>query len=107
MGLPFVQVVAGLMIENGKILIARRHFHDSNGGLWEFPGGKVEYGESSEQALTRELKEELKLNVSVGRLFGKNNFQTLKAEFELRLYLCTRLSGTIYLTEHSEFAWIT
>ncbi len=107
MALPFVQVVAGLMIEEGKILIARRHMHDSNGGLWEFPGGKVEKGESPEQALSRELKEELDLYVKVGRLFGKNQFETPRAEFELKLYLCRRLSGTIHLSEHSEFAWIS
>ena len=107
MSSPFVQVVAGLMIEEGKILIARRHFHDSNGGLWEFPGGKVEKGESPEQALSRELKEELDLYVKVGTLFGENSFETPRATFELKLYYCKRLSGTIYLTEHSEFAWIT
>ncbi len=104
---PFVQVVAGLMIEDGKILIARRHFHDSNGGLWEFPGGKVELGESPEQALARELKEELDLHVKVERLFGQNRIKTPRGELELKLYLCRRLSGTIHLTEHSEFAWIT
>ena len=107
MTLPFVQVVAGLMIEESKILIARRHFHDSNGGLWEFPGGKVEKGESPQQALARELKEELDLYVKVGRLFAENRFLAPHAEFELKLYLCRRLSGTIHLTEHSEFAWIT
>lgn len=107
MSLPFVQVVAGLMIEDGKILIARRLLSDSNGGLWEFPGGKVEKGESPEQALSRELKEELNLYVKVGGHFGDNHFETVRAKFELKLYVCRRLSGTIFLTEHSEFAWIT
>lgn len=106
MKLPQITVVAGLLVENGKFLIARRHPKDSHGGLWEFPGGKVELGESPEQALVREIEEELALRVKVLRFFGENQFQSQKADYRLRLYCCRRLSGTIYLTDHSEFAWI-
>lgn len=104
--LPFIQVVAGLLIENGKFLIAKRLASDSLGGLWEFPGGKVEAGESHEQALYRELLEELNLYTRPIELFGVSEFQTPRAQFALSLYRCQRLSGQIVLCEHSEFAWI-
>lgn len=99
--------MAGLIVEDGKFLITQRASYDSNGGKWEFAGGKVEDGESLETALVRELKEELNLQTKVIRLFGRNEFKTERATFDLYLYLCRRLSGTIYLTEHDDFKWIT
>ncbi|HHE48144.1 MAG TPA: NUDIX domain-containing protein, partial [Candidatus Acetothermia bacterium] len=60
-------VVAAALIEReGKVLLAQRHQGDEQGGLWEFPGGKVEFGETPAQALARELSEELGIQVEVG-----------------------------------------
>lgn len=104
--MPFLHVVAGLLIEDGKVFIAKRLPEDSNPNKWEFPGGKVEIGESPKQALKRELYEELELDVEVVRLFGVNKFRVPKAEFQLELYVCNIVSGTIILHEHSEYKWV-
>ena len=59
MKFPAIFVVSGLLIKNKKVLIAKRAKEDKGGGLWEFPGGKIEYGETNRVALKRELREEL------------------------------------------------
>ncbi len=80
MSLPFLHVVAGLLVEEGKIFIAQRLESDSSPGKWEFPGGKVEEGETPRSALVREWKEELGVDIEVIRLFGTNRFQTATAD---------------------------
>jgi 8-oxo-dGTP diphosphatase len=94
------------MIENGKVFIARRLLRDSSGGKWEFPGGKVELGESSTQALKRELMEELGIEIRVEKLFSTNRFKTEKVEFHIELFKCERTKGDIQLFEHSEYKWV-
>jgi len=100
-------VVAGLLIEDGKIFIAQRQNHDSSPGRWEFPGGKVEEGELATEALLREWQEELGVQIEVVRIFGSNKFKTEKAEFHLELYRVNRLSGEFQLYEHQAHAWVT
>lgn len=107
MSSPFLHVVAGLLIEDGKVFIARRHDHDSSGGKWEFPGGKVEENEAPQSALVRELREELSIEVEVIRLFGSNRFMTHRGEFFLELYRVHRISGEISLCDHSECKWVS
>ena len=65
-----IEVSAGLIFRDGRLLITQRHAAAHLGGLWEFPGGKREPGESFEQCLARELREELGVEVSVGELFA-------------------------------------
>ncbi len=62
-----LHVAAGVIMRDGQVLLSRRHQHAHQGGLWEFPGGKLEHAESAEQALTRELREELGLVVRRAR----------------------------------------
>ena len=64
-----INVAAGLVFEQGRLLITQRHEASHLGGLWEFPGGKVEPGETFEECLRRELLEELGIDVNVGKLF--------------------------------------
>src|SRR5512134_3411193 len=66
---PSVEVSAGLIFRAGKLLITQRHADSHLGGLWEFPGGKREPGETFEECLTRELQEELGIQVEVGTSF--------------------------------------
>jgi 8-oxo-dGTP diphosphatase len=65
-----IDVAAGIVLQDGKVLVARRRESDHLGGLWEFPGGKIEAGETPEEALRRELVEELGVEVRVGPLWG-------------------------------------
>jgi 8-oxo-dGTP diphosphatase len=69
MGTKVIEVSAGLIFRSGKLLITQRHARAHLGGLWEFPGGKREPGETFEQCLVRELREELGVEVVVGELF--------------------------------------
>jgi 8-oxo-dGTP diphosphatase len=66
-----LKVVAGCLIAEGRVLLAQRPFHKADGGLWELPGGKVEAGEGDAEALRRELKEELGIDVEVGPELGR------------------------------------
>ncbi|NNF07372.1 MAG: NUDIX domain-containing protein, partial [Candidatus Eisenbacteria bacterium] len=68
------KVVAALLVEGDRVLVSKRLVDDHFPGLWEFPGGKVEAGESLAEALIRELKEELDLDIEVGRLFDQLEF---------------------------------
>jgi len=101
------RVVMGLLFEKtGKILIAKRNQKQRYGGLWEFPGGKVEQGESFKEALIREIFEELDAPIHVDRIYPGYiyEYQGLRAEF-------IPISGTILprditLQEHDEFKFI-
>jgi len=104
-----VLVVAVALIDvDGRVLIARRPQGKQLGGLWEFPGGKVEPGERPEAALIRELREELGIEVAESCLapfvftsHGYDSFHLL-----MPLYLCRRWSGTVQAREHSALKWV-
>ncbi len=80
-----LKVVAGLFRKNGKVLLVRRPFNKKRGGLWEFPGGKVEEGETLEEAIKRELNEELDVEVKVKELLSKIRHRYPEGEIELYL----------------------
>ena len=106
---PTVLVVAVALIDpDGRILIAQRPEGKQLAGLWEFPGGKVEAGERPEQALIRELKEELGIDVKEACLapfvFTSHGYE--KFHLLMPLYLCRRWSGTVVAKEHSALAWV-
>lgn len=105
MSLPFLHVVAGLLAKDGKFFIAQRLASDSSPGKWEFPGGKVEEGEEPKEALIREWKEELGVDIQILRLFGTHRFTTEKAQFHLELYTVHHVSGTLQMIEHQAHAW--
>lgn len=106
---PTVLVVAVALIDpDGRILIAQRPEGKSLAGLWEFPGGKVEPGERPEQALIRELKEELDIDVQEACLapfvFTSHAYESF--HLLMPLYLCRRWSGVVTAREHSGLAWV-
>src|SRR3954453_1925734 len=88
MGGELIEVAAGLVFREGKLLITQRYAGDHLGGLWEFPGGKREADESFEDCLKRELKEELGIVVEVGRLIERLSHAYPEKTVLLRFYNC-------------------
>lgn len=89
----FVEVSAALIFRDGRLLIARRHAGSHLGGLWEFPGGKLEAGETFEQCLIREIREELGVEISVGELFEEISHDYPEKSVRLKFFICQLLSG--------------
>jgi mutator protein MutT len=83
-----MEVAAAIVFRAGKLLITRRRLHDPLGGLWEFPGGKRESGETFEECLRRELREELGADFWVGTLFDEVTHAYPEKTVRLRFYLC-------------------
>ena len=77
------------------------------GGLWEFPGGKIENCETPEECLAREIKEELNISVEVGELITSNKHKYPLGYFELFAYKVKYISGDIILNDHDEIKWVT
>lgn len=102
-----VQVVAGIVIKDDAILISQRPLHKHMGGLWEFPGGKVQPGESHPSALVRELEEELNITVKVGSLFYQVEHQYPEISVHLFFYLSEITSGEPKSLEANPFQWVT
>ena len=98
-------VVCGIVRKNSGIIICRRKKKPYE-SYWEFPGGKLEKGETVRQCLNRELDEELDIRVSIDRFFTVVSHNYDGINIHLFCYLCSYLRGTIRLTEHQSFAII-
>ena len=101
------EVVAALIWDNGKFLICQRPAHKARGLLWEFVGGKVESGETKEQALIRECKEELNVILSVGDLFMDVIHEYPDITVHLTLFNATIAEGEPQKLEHNDIQLIT
>jgi 8-oxo-dGTP diphosphatase len=101
-----MKVTAGIIEENGMVLIARRKPGKHMGGKWEFPGGKIEPGESPEESLARELDEELSIRAYVGKFLCTTIFEADGVSLELLVYRVDRVEGTPALREHDEIRWV-
>ncbi|MDC2979576.1 (deoxy)nucleoside triphosphate pyrophosphohydrolase [Pelagibacteraceae bacterium] len=102
-----IDVVAAIISRNDKFFIAQRNKNKHMGLSWEFPGGKVEEGESFETALKREIKEELNIEIDVKDKLGEENYQDEKINVKLHYFICSILRGEICLNEHEDSAWIS
>ena len=102
-----VEVVAALIWRDGKFLICQRPAHKARGLLWEFVGGKIEAGESGEQALIRECREELDIGISVGEKFAEVMHGYSDLAVHLTLYNASITEGEPRLLEHNALEWIT
>lgn len=105
--LPIVDVVAAIIEQQGNILLARRDASSDLAGWWEFPGGKVEMGETQPQALIRELQEELAINVQVEGWVASHDVCQTARIIRLHAWRVTAFSGDIRLHCHSEYVWVT
>ena len=101
-----IDVAAGLVFENGRLLITQRPPGSHLAGLWEFPGGKLEAGETFEAALVRELREELGIEVEVGREFCRVQHAYPQREVRLRFLVCRIASGTPMPIGCSAVVWV-
>ena len=101
------QVVAALIWDGDLFMACQRPAHKARGLLWEFVGGKVEPGETGEEALIRECREELDITVSVGDVFMQVVHRYPDITVELTLYHATIAAGAPRKMEHADLQWIT
>ncbi len=102
-----IEVVAALIVQDGQFMICQRPPHKNCGLMWEFPGGKVEKGESGPDALVRECQEELGVTLAVGEMFTTVQHVYPAYTVHLTLFLATLQDGEPQLMEHQALRWIT
>lgn len=100
-------VAAVIKDDNGKILITQRNLKKSQGGLWEFPGGKIEPNETKEQAIIREIKEELTIDINVKDYIDEKIFIYPEKDINLIALECSIINGNIELLEHEDYRWVS
>lgn len=103
-----IDVVGAVIYDknSNKFLATMRNLKKHMGGLWEFPGGKVEDNEDPEEALMREIKEELSCHVAVKKLMVDYTHNYPDFQVRLRTYLCIIASGDLMPTEHEQLKWV-
>ena len=101
-----IEVVAGIIYKNNKFLIAQRNLKKDQGGLWEFPGGKIEQGETPEEAVVREIMEELDTEVEVKELFDTVEYDYPKFHLSMDCFICKIKKGDLVLKEHEAAKWL-
>lgn len=100
-----IRVVAAIIVENGRVFATQRGYGDFKDG-WEFPGGKIEAGESPEQALVREIREELDTEIRVERLLRTVEWDYPTFHLSMDCFICTIESGDLHLREHEAARWL-
>lgn len=101
------EVVAALIWDQDKFMICQRPAHKARGLLWEFVGGKVEPGETKEQALARECREELAVTMAVGSVFASEVYEYPDLTIRLTLFNAAIVEGEPQKLEHNDIRWIT
>ena len=100
-------VAAVIKNENEKILITQRNLKKAQGGLWEFPGGKIEKEETKESAIIREIKEELNMDIICDGYFDKKMYEYPDKIINLIALKCTMVGESYDVLEHEQITWIT
>lgn len=101
-----IEVVAAVIHDGGRILATQRGYGEFK-DKWEFPGGKMEAGEGREEALRREIREELDAEIAVGKLLCTVEYDYPAFHLTMHCYLCSVVSGTLVLKEHESARWLS
>ena len=101
-----IKVVAAIIVNNDKIFATQRGYGDFKGG-WEFPGGKIEDGETPQKALKREIMEELDTEISVGELIDTIEYDYPDFHLSMDCFWCEIVKGDLVLKEHEDARWLT
>ncbi len=103
---PIKKVIAGIIIKDNKFLIAQRSKKDEFYDKWEFPGGKMELGETEQECLKRELFEELGIEAEIGEYLCSSYFEYKGIPMEMHAYYVTSFSNELILYEHKQIKWV-
>lgn len=100
-----IEVVAAVIVKENKVFCAKRADKGEIALKWEFPGGKIEFGESNEEALLREVKEELDSEIQINDYLMTVQHQYIGFHLTMHAYLCELSSGNLDLSEHVDSSW--
>lgn len=101
-----IRVAAAIIIEQGKVFATQRGYGELKDG-WEFPGGKIEPGETAEAAITREIKEELDTEIEVVKFLDTVEYDYPQFHLSMDCFICKIKSGDLVLKEHEAAKWLT
>ena len=101
-----IEVVAAITIKDGQVFATQRGYGEFQ-GWWEFPGGKMEAGESPREALKREIREELEAEIEVGELLETVEWDYPNFHLTMHCFVCRLLSESLHLNEHEAATWLT
>ena len=101
-----IEVVAAIIIKDGKVFATQRGYGQWR-GWWEFPGGKIEGGERPQEALVREIREELDAEIEVGDLLETVEWDYPDFHLTMHCFICSLLSVSLHLNEHEAATWLT
>lgn len=101
-----IEVAAAIIVRDGKVFATQRGYGEWQ-GWWEFPGGKIEAGECPEDALVREIREELDAEIEVGELLETVEWDYPDFHLTMHCFVCSLVSDSFHLNEHEAAAWLT
>lgn len=104
--MKMIRVVAAIIIDNGKVFATQRGYGEFKDG-WEFPGGKIEVGETPEDAIVREIKEELDTEIQVMEWMDTVEYDYPKFHLSMDCFICKIKTGNLILKEHEAAKWLT
>ena len=106
MKFPVVPVASGIILKDNRVLIGLRSKNDQGGGLWEFPGGKIELEESGKDAVIRELKEELGINASVKQKVMQYVHRHKNILYDISFFEINSFIGEVKMNVHDDIRWV-
>lgn len=101
-----IEVVAAIIIKEGQVFATQRGYGEFQ-GWWEFPGGKMEAGESPQEALVREIREELDAEIDVKELLETVEWEYPNFHLTMHCFICSLMSESLHLNEHKAATWLT